>query len=156
MTVIKFNLEKFEPVPEGIRVLEITEAKCTPSGKPSKMSVTFKDIETNRILKNDYKFDVQGSLMAMGFLCRTALELPDMGEFDTKDAGKLVGKLVKCEIVHTEGNQQKEDGTYPIFANIKKVLELVTKTPVENDIDAVLNTTANSARASIAAMSDLD
>lgn len=163
MALIKFNMDQFEPVPEGERNLEITEAKCVPSGRPTKMDVTFKDIQTGRILKNSYKFDISGSLMAMGFLCRTALELPDMGEFDTaKDTERLIGKIVKCEVVHTEGNQPREDGTLPVFANIKKVLELVTTSVKADDLDSVLSgkTTAEkvSPRASIksAVMDDLD
>lgn len=158
MTVVKFNLEKFEPVPAGERMLEITDAKCTPSGKPSKMDVTFKDVETGRILKNSYKFDVQGSLMAMGFLCRVALELPDMGEFDTANCGKLIGKIVKCEVIHTEGTQPKEDGTLPVFANIKKVLELVTdkkENYVDSDLDDVLSKKSNTSKSPRSAISTL-
>ena len=43
---ITMNLKgNFKLVEEGERVLTITKAECTPSGKPNKMKVTFKDSE---------------------------------------------------------------------------------------------------------------
>ena len=84
------------------------------------------DVEKVRILeKSKYDFNNQYGLMAFGFLCRTALGIPDMGEFETSDIGQLVGKVVVCEIAHTEGTQPREDGTFPVFANIKKVIRKV-------------------------------
>ena len=126
MTKIKFDLASFEPIPEGERVLEITKAECKPSGKPTEMVVTFKDILTNRTLNNRYGFTNQGGLTAMAIMCRIALNLADMDEFDTStDTPKLVGKRLKCEVIHNQGSQPREDGTYATFANIKKVIELV-------------------------------
>lgn len=120
---IVYNLKSFEPVPEGRRVLEITESKCSPSGKPQQLDVTFKDIETGRTLKSTYKFNIQGAVMAMGFLCKTALHMEDAGEFDTTtDTPKLIGKRLLAEVVHTQGSTPKEDGSFPIFANISKIL----------------------------------
>lgn len=120
---ILFNLEQYKPVDAGERVLIIKEAKCTPSGKPSKIELTFEDNETKRTLKNNYSFTSEGGMRAFGFLCRIALNIPDMGEFDTTtDTPKLVGAKLVCEVVHTEGTQPREDGTLPIFANISRVL----------------------------------
>ena len=125
MAKIKFDLATFEPIPEGERVLEITKAECKPSGKPTAMHVTFKDILTNRTLVNRYDFSNPGGLTAMAIMCRIALELADMDEFDTTtDTPKLVGKRLRCEVIHNEGTQPREDGTLPIFANIKKVISL--------------------------------
>lgn len=124
---IKFDLQSYEPIPEGERVLEITKAECKPSGKPTEMVVTFKDIRTNRTLMNRYNFANAGGLTAMAIMCRIALSLPDADEFDTTtDTPKLVGKKLLCEVVHNPGTQPKEDGTYPIFANIKKVISLAS------------------------------
>lgn len=124
---IKFNLEQreYKTIPAGDRVLEITKAECTPSGKPNKMTVTFKDTETGATNQSKYDFDNDKGLFAMAMLCQKALEIPDMDAFDTKDAGLLVGKQLLCEVVHTEGTKPKEDGTFPIFANVRKVKELV-------------------------------
>ncbi len=120
---ILFNLEQFTPVDAGERVLVIKDAKCVPSGKPTKIEITFEDIKTNRTLKSSYSFSTEGAMRAFGFLCRTALNVPDMGEFDTNtDTQKLIGVKLVCEVVHTEGTQPREDGTFPIFANISKVL----------------------------------
>ena len=126
MAVIKFNLENnYKTVPEGERVLTITKAEATPSGKPSKIIVTFKDTEGG-ILTNRYDLKVEGAVNAFGVLCRIALDLPDMAEFDTTtDMKKLLGKKVLCEVTHTKGTEPREDGTYITFANIKKVISLV-------------------------------
>lgn len=126
MAMIKFDLATFEPIPEGERVLEITKAECKPSGKPTEMVVTFKDVLNNRTLNNRYNFANAGGLTAMAIMCRIALNLADMDEFDTvKDTPKLVGKRLKCEVIHNQGTQPREDGTYATFANIKRVIELV-------------------------------
>lgn len=127
MAKIKFDLASFEPIPEGERILEITKAECKPSGKPTALHVTFKDVLTNRTLNNRYDFTSSGGMTAMAIMCRIALDLADMDEFDTTtDTQKLVGRRLKCEVVHNEGTQPKEDGTLPIFANIKKVISLAS------------------------------
>lgn len=146
--MIKFNLKSFEPIDEGEKTLTITKAEVKPSGKPQKAEITFTEVSTGKTLQNRYDFNNQYGLMAFGFLCRTALAIPDMGEFDTNDINKLVGKVVRCEIVHTEGTTPREDGSYPVFANIKKVLSLV----VENETTEI----PKSARASITTTDDLD
>ena len=76
-----------------------------------------------------------------------------MDEFDTNDVSKFVGRVLECEVVHTEGTQPREDGTLPVFANVKRVTRLVstsreTTLKVDN-----LNT---SPRASIPVGDDLD
>ncbi len=129
--MIKFNLNNFEPVPEGTRNLLITDAKAVPSGKPSKIEMTFKDTETNRTLMNNYNLTVPGAVNAFGFLCRVAFELQNMDEFDTNNIKDFIGKIVECEVVHTEGTQPRDDGSLPVFANISKVVKLVK--PSNND-----------------------
>ena len=123
---IKMNLKgSFTLVPEGERVLEITKAECTPSGKPDKMTVTFKDTDGG-LLTNRYTFDNDKSLFAMGKLLETALSFEDGDEFDTKtDPQRLVGKKLLCEVVHTQGTKPNDKGELPTFANIKRTIELV-------------------------------
>ena len=123
--LIRFNLQDFSPIEEGERVLKITKAECRPAGKPSKAEVTFTEPSTGKTLRSNYNFDNQYGLMAFGFLCRTALNLPDLGEFDTNDIGKLVNKTLLCEIAQTQGTQPREDGSLATFANIKKVIRLI-------------------------------
>jgi len=128
---IKFNLEEFKPIDEGERTLRISEAKCIPSGKPQKIEITFVDTQTQRSLKNSYSFTSEGGMRAFGFLCRVALNIPDLGEFDTADIDKLVGKTLICNVVHTQGTTMRENGTYPIFANISRVISLAGNTATE-------------------------
>lgn len=137
---IVYNLKSFEPVPEGKRVLEITEAKCSPSGKPQQLDVTFKDVETGRTLKSTYKFSIPGAVMAMGFLCKTALHMEDAGEFDTTtDTPRLIGKRLLAEVVHTQGITPKENGTFPTFANISKIIGETNDVTAVDDAPAVVS-----------------
>ena len=132
---IKMNLKgSFTIVPEGERVLEITKAECTPSGKPDKMKVTFKDSEGG-FINSQYNFDNDKSLFAMGKMLETALEFEDGDEFDTKtDTARLVGKVLLCEVTHTQGTKPNENGELPTFANIKRTISLIT-----NDGEVVSN-----------------
>ena len=123
---IKMNLNgNFKLCPEGERVLTITKAECTPSGKPDKLKVTFQDSEGG-FVNSKYDFTNDKSVWAMGMMLSKALELEDGDEFDTKlDTPKLVGKKLLCEIVHTQGTKPNDDGELPTFANIKRVISLV-------------------------------
>ena len=122
--LIKMNLKgNFKLIPAGERVLEITNAECRPSGKPTSLVVTFKDTEGG-IITNRYDFE--RAAYQMGMLCATALGLNDGDNFDTvKDTPRLVGKKVLCDVVHNKGTKPNEDGEFPTFANIKKVISLV-------------------------------
>lgn len=116
----------FTLVPEGERVLKITKAECTPSGKPNKLKVTLTDTDGG-IINSQYSFDNDKALFAMGKLLEVALGFDDGDEFDTKtDCEKLVGKVLVGEVVHTEGTKPNENGELPIFANLKRVISLVS------------------------------
>ena len=82
--MIKMNLKgNFKTVPEGERVLTITKAEVTPSGKPDKLKVTFQDSEGG-FINSQYRFDISGVLYQMSMLVSIALGLEDSDEFDTK------------------------------------------------------------------------
>ena len=125
---ITMNLKgNFKLVEEGERVLTITKAECTPSGKPNKMKVTFQDTDGG-FINSQYNFDNDKSLFAMGKMLEVALGFEDGDEFDTKtDTEKLINKKLLCEVVHTQGTKPNDEGELPTFANIKKVLSLVTE-----------------------------
>lgn len=127
MMLIKMNLQNnFKPVPEGQRVLEIIKAECKPSGKPTAMQVTFRDVETKSTLQNRYDFSSTGALTAMSIMINYALGLNDGDDFNTiADTPKLVGKRLLCEVKHSQGTTPREDGTFATFANIGKVLGAV-------------------------------
>ena len=148
---IKYNLNGgFKLVPEGERVLEITKAEAKPSGKPNKIVISFRDVESGATMLNNYDLSNNGAIYALGLVCKYTLGLKDEDEIDTvTDLPRLVGKQVICEIVHNEGSQPKEDGTLPKFANISKVIGGVSDTTTEIK-------STSSVRASIPTMDDLD
>ena len=119
MAMIKINLKGgYKTVQEGERVLEITSAKVTPSGKPEKLVLNMKDVEDGATLVNSYKFDNDTSVWAMGVMLNIALGIEDGGEFDTNSVEDLVGIKLLCEVSHSEYNDN-------IYANVRKVLEKV-------------------------------
>ena len=123
---ITLNLKNnFKLVEEGERVLKITKAECTPSGKPDKLKVTFQDVAEGGTINSQYNFDNDKSLFAMGKLLEVALGFGDGDEFDTKtDTAKLVGKELLCEVTHSQGTKPNDKGELPTFANVKKVISL--------------------------------
>lgn len=122
---IKMNMQGFKLVEEGERVLKITKAECTPSGKPDKLKVTFQDVKDGGMINSQYSFNNSGAVFAMSKLAEVALGLEDGDEFDTKtDTPRLVGQELLCEVVHTQGTKPNNDGELPTFANVKKVISL--------------------------------
>ena len=120
MAIIKLNLQGgFKIVQEGERVLEITAAACSPSGKPNKLELTMKDVADGATLKNSYRFDNETSVWLMGLMLNVALGLEDGDDFDTKDVNRLLGIKLLCEVKHSEYN----DKTY---ANIARIIERVS------------------------------
>lgn len=126
--MIKVNLKNnYKTVQAGERVLEITGAKVSPSGKPDKLTLNMKDIEDGASLMNNYNFNNETSLWAMGMMLSTALGLQDGDEFDTKDVEALVGVKLRCEVTHSEYNGKT-------YANVRKVIE---KVEVDNNTGVV-------------------
>ena len=127
MTMIKVNLKRnYKTVQEGDRVLEITGAKVTPSGKPEKLVLNMKDVEDDATLINSYNFTNETSMWAMGVMLNIALGLEDGEEFDTKDIDKLIGIKLLCEVSHSEYNDT-------IYANVRKVIEKVEGNATEKE-----------------------
>lgn len=138
---IKMNLtNNFKLVDEGERVLKITKAECTPSGKPNKLKVTFQDVKDGGTINSQYNFDNNNAVFAMSKLCEIALGLEDGDDFDTtSDTPKLIGKEVLCEVTHTKGTKLNDKGELPTFANVKKVISLANTTTGE-----IINSPRNS------------
>ena len=140
---IKMNMKGFKLVEEGERVLKITKAECTPSGKPDKLKVTFQDVKDGGMINSQYSFNNSGAVFAMSKLAEVALGLEDGDEFDTKaDTVRLVGKELLCEVVHTQGTKPNNDGELPTFANVKKVISLAD-TSTGEIVDSPRNAIAN-------------
>lgn len=122
---IKLNLKNnFKLVPEGERVLTITNAEFRPVGKPQELRVTFQDTEGGTI-STTYDMSNNTGSFIMGVLISTALGLQDGDDFDTKDVNKLIGKKLLCEVVHRNGSKPNENGEVPTFVNIKRIIKLV-------------------------------
>lgn len=140
---IKMNMKGFKLVEEGERVLKITKAECTPSGKPDKLKVTFQDIKDGGTINSQYNFNNSSAVFAMSKLAEVALGLEDGDEFDTtSDTKRLVDKELLCEVVHTQGTKPNNDGELPTFANVKKVISLANSSTGEV-IDSPRNAIAN-------------
>ena len=120
MATIKINLNReFKTVEEGERVLEITDAKVTPSGKPEKLVLNMRDVEDkSATLINNYSFSNDTSVWAMGIMLNIALGIEDGGEFDTNDVTKLKGIKLLCEVSHSEYNGRT-------YANVRRVISKV-------------------------------
>ena len=119
MAMIKVNLKGgYKLVEEGERVLEITGAKETPSGKPDKISLNMKDVEDGATLVNSYNFNNDTSMWAMGVMLNIALGIEDGEEFDTRDLDKLVGVRLLCEVAHSEYNEKT-------YANVRRIISKV-------------------------------
>lgn len=134
MAMIKINLKgSYKTVQEGERVLEITDAKATPSGKPEKISINMRDVEDGASLINNYNFNNEISMWAFGVMLNIALGIGDGDTFDTNDLNKLKGIKLLCEVSHSEYNGKT-------YANVKKVISKVetlnTKNDAEKDIIA--------------------
>lgn len=137
MTKIKLNLKgNYKTVQEGERVLEITDAKFTPSGAPEKFVLNMKDVEDGATLVNSYNMKSETGLWLMGLTISMALGLEDGDDFDTKDVDKLKGIRLLCEVAHSEYN----DKTY---ANVKRVIEKVESNMSEEELSNSLTEVEN-------------
>lgn len=125
--MIKVNLKGgFKTVQEGERVLEITDAKFTPSGAPEKLILSMKDVEDGATLQSTYNIKNEKGAWAMGVMLSIALGLEDGDEFNTNDVKNLIGVKLLCEVAHSEYNGRN-------YANIKKVISRVENEVASND-----------------------
>lgn len=137
--MIKLNLKNnYKTVREGERILEITDAKATPSGKPNKLQLNMRDVEDGATLINSYKFDNDTSVWAMGVMLNKALGLEDGDDFDTNNVSQLIGVKLLCEVTRSEYNGKT-------YANVRKVIEKVenattNEVNTEIDVDFINNT----------------
>jgi len=131
--IIKINIKgNYTLVPEGERVVTITSAKSIPSGLPKKIELTFTDNDTKGEIRQNIDLDNKTALFIFGLIVHYALGLEDGSDFDViTDTPKLIGKEIVVDVVHTEGSTPRDDGTYPKFANIKKILRSADNKPKE-------------------------
>lgn len=124
---VKFNLNKtFKLIPEGEQTLTITEINAVPSGLPKQVKITWTDNTGTNLLET---CDLSTTIWKLSRICEVAFGIKDGEEMELDDIiSGLKGKQFKCEIVHTQGKTPREDGTYPMYANIKTILSRVELT----------------------------
>lgn len=125
--MIKFNLgSTFIMVPEGNRKLTITEITARPSGNPDHVEITWTDKESKGTIKENISFEKM--LWKLSRLCQLAFGAEDGQEMEiTQICNGLAGKTFDVEVVHTQGTRAREDGTFPTFANARKINGIVNE-----------------------------
>lgn len=115
--LIPIKKQQFTIVPEGERILTIEEVVASPSGKPDKIKVTFRD-KNGGSIKTNYTLNLKDDFIWLtGVFLGAALNLQDGEEFDTKDVPKLVGHKILVDVVHTPDKNDPEK----VYANIKRI-----------------------------------
>jgi hypothetical protein len=122
MTQVKFGSKPkgWVLMPAGERVLRIESVKGMPRSVVTLVEIEFKDAE-GTLLKNKYDLTNDGGYAAFYYLVSNGLGI-NLDEDDSFDIDQMQGHYVLVEIVHKDGTKPREDGTVPVFANIKSTL----------------------------------
>jgi len=119
MTNVNFNRKpSFRIIPEGVQTLKITKVSGIPRAAVTSVTVSF---ATEDGITQDMKYDLtnQYSYNAFYYLVSNGCGFDLDGDFDIDN---MVGKYVEVEIRHRDGARPREDGTFPVFANIKRTI----------------------------------
>jgi hypothetical protein len=131
----------FRLIPEGEQIVHIKNVKGLPRDNVSVVTMDMVNAEGLGFTgKYPQKYDLKsdGGYAAFYFLVLNGLGV-DLDEGDQFDIDQLEDKFVEVDIVHKEGTKPREDGTFPIFANIKATIgpaegfEGATAAPVKAD-----------------------
>jgi hypothetical protein len=112
--------------PEGEQTMYIEKVEAAPRTNPTNITVHFRLADGTRF-QNRYDLTKSGGYAAFYYLVTNGCGIAE----DELDINDIVGKFVKVLVVHTQGTQPKEDGTLPVFANIKQTLGPGEPFPVE-------------------------
>lgn len=123
--------KKFSVVAEGDVVLCINKVELKPEAKPQYVYVTLNDVDGNNV-QSRYDLTNKTSVFILGLLYKTSLNLED-NKCDTSQLKNMVGNYVLCNIAHSQGTKAREDGSFPVFANIKKIISKQKGFPVKAD-----------------------
>jgi len=137
MKTIKFNLNRtFKLMDEGEKVVTLTSVEASPSGNPTDIKVTYTDDKGATIQE---KINLDRALWKISRIAEAVLHIQQDDEMTPADLCKqLQGKKLRIEVKHNQGNQPREDGTYPTFANVSKILggveeESTSATPTQSE-----------------------
>jgi len=128
----------FQMLPEGPHTLHITNVKGLP--RDNVTVVTMEMVNKDGLgFKGKYpqKYDLtsDGGWTAFYFLVLNSLGI-DINEGDSFNIDQLEDTYVEVEIIHKDGTKPREDGSFPVFTNIKatigKGIPFGDDTPVES------------------------
>jgi hypothetical protein len=114
----------FKMIPEGEHVMHVTNVKGIPRTNVSTVTMEMVNAEGlgfNGKWPQKYDLNSDGGYGAFYYLLKNGygIVLDDGDEFDL---GQLEDTYVTVEIIHKEGTKARDDGTFPIFANIKATI----------------------------------
>lgn len=114
----------FKMIPEGIQTLHITNVKGLP--RDNVTTVTMDMLNADGLgfsgkYPQKYDLNSQGGYAAFYFLVLNGFGI-DLKEGDSFDIDRLEDTYVEVEIVHKDGTKPREDGTFPVFANVKSTI----------------------------------
>ena len=118
--------EGFVLMEEGVQDLRIVSAEGKPKANPQQLVVKMENAKGAE-LSNKYILDPknQKAWFVTSMFLKGAFGAK-LKEFDTENISQLVGKYIKCEIVHNKVQRKDSDGNltdqYMTFANIKNIL----------------------------------
>lgn len=137
MKTIKFNLNRtYKTMEEGEKVVTLTSVEASPSGNPTDIKITYTD---DKGVTLQEKINLDRALWKISRIAEAVLDAKDGEEMGISDLCKqLQGKKIKVEITHNQGTVAREDGTYPTFANVSKILggveeESTSATPTQSE-----------------------
>ena len=137
MKTIKFNLNRtYKTMEEGEKVVTLTSVEASPSGNPTDIKITYTD---DKGVTLQEKINLDRALWKISRIAEAVLDAKDGEEMGISDLCKqLQGKKLRVEVVHNQGSQPREDGTYPTFANVSKILggveeESTSATPTQSE-----------------------
>ena len=107
-------------IPEGRHVLHITKVQGLPRANVTSVTMEMHNAEGLGFggkYPQKYDLTTDGGYAAFYFLVKNGLGI-DLNEGDAFNLDDLEGKFVEVDIVHKDGKKPREDGTFPVFANI--------------------------------------
>jgi hypothetical protein len=114
----------FKLIDEGVQTLHITNVKGLPRDNVTVVTMDMLNAEGlgfNGKYPQKYDLASQGGYAAFYFLVLNGFGI-DLNEGDQFDIDHLEDTYVEVEIVHKDGTNPRDDGTFPVFANIKSTI----------------------------------
>lgn len=110
--------EGYSIIPVGTHVFQITDVDYNDAF--GKISVTMKTVKGQKHVERFYLYKNNGekndaALNAFSFFAKTALQDFTRTQIDEKE---LIGKYIRCEVIHNEVESTKRAGQTMVFVNL--------------------------------------